>query len=234
MVNSKSYFGAYTDSAGTIPIKIENDFKTLSCEIDGVKFSGREFSDLAVDDRSKFTSEQLARFTFYPIQIYGSNEVELFLCNCSFSIKVPQTVIDIEKNTAIGVNLKIECFLGAVKQHPYVHLESEWYELSMTINGQIGYGRSQDIEGALLQVQHQLGNKYLFKNCFGCMYGDYSFCGSSAFGSMICYVGQKQQYKQVTNKDEYMDLDTSNCERVQEIYCCADFEIRKEGAGYRG
>lgn len=231
MRNSMQYPGSYSDSMGTVIIIVENDFKILSCEIDGVRFYGRELSDLSVDNRSKYTNQQLERFKFYPVSIYGTNEVELILCNCSFSLIVPQIVVDTNDNVELDVDIKIDCFLTKKEVNDR---ESESYKLSMTLNEQKYFGASEHIEDVLLQIQNQLGHKYFLKNCFGCMYGDYSVYGSCAFGSMICYSNQKEKYKQVTNKDEYMDLDTNNCQRVQEIYCCEDFELRKIGVGYRG
>jgi len=49
---------------------------------------------------------------------------------------------------------------------------------------------------------------------------------------MLCFVKQKEKYKEVENKAEYTHL--TNYQQVQEIYCCSQYEIRKPGAGYRG
>jgi hypothetical protein len=94
-------------------------------------------------------------------------------------------------------------------------------------------GKSGHIEGAFDVLREQLGDRYKFKNCYGCLYGDYSVYGSGAFGSMLCYVNQKNEYKKVKTKDEYMNL-TNDFAIVQEIYCCDKFETRKAGTGYRG
>ncbi len=231
---SSQYVGSYNDSKGSISIIVENDFEALSCWINGVRFYGRELSNLSVDNKSKYTDQQLERFTFLAIPIHNTNKVEKVLCDCSFSFIVPQTIVDAVNNINRDVEIEIGCFLG--KQHPEIRNqhESEKYFLSMVLDERKYFGTSDDIEGALIQMQNQLNHKYFFKNCFGCMYGDYSVFGSCAFGSMICYSNQKEEYKGVSNKDEYMSLDTSNCKRVQEIYCCKEFELRKIGVGYRG
>lgn len=44
---------------------------------------------------------------------------------------------------------------------------------------------------------------------------------------MLCYA--KEKYKQVSNKQEYMEL-TNDHKQVQEIFCCDEYEIRKTGA----
>ncbi len=51
---------------------------------------------------------------------------------------------------------------------------------------------------------------------------------------MLCFAAQKEKYKKVNNKQEYMDLETDEAITVQEIYCCDQYEVRKAGAGYRG
>jgi hypothetical protein len=65
------------------------------------------------------------------------------------------------------------------------------------------------------------------------MYGDYSIYGQSSFGTMLCFVKQKDSYKGARNKHEYMEL-AGDYQQVQEIYCCDQYEIRTPGAGYRG
>jgi hypothetical protein len=37
----------------------------------------------------------------------------------------------------------------------------------------------------------------------------------------------KEKYKKVTNKQEYMDLETDEAATVQEIYYCDQYEVRK-------
>ena len=49
-----------------------------------------------------------------------------------------------------------------------------------------------------------------FKNCYGCMYGDYSVYGQSGFGSMLCYVNQKDEYIKVRTKEDYLSKLNTN------------------------
>lgn len=66
------------------------------------------------------------------------------------------------------------------------------------------------------------------------MYGDYSVYGQSGFGSMLCYVNQKDEYIKVRTKEDYLSKLNTNYKKVQEIFYCPKFELRKKGIGYRG
>lgn len=227
------YKGLYKDSVGMREIEIENDFNTLVMEIDGVVFSGSEFDDLSVDDKLKYTEQQLTRFTFFQTPQYQTKKVSETLCNCSFEIIVPQIIIDKSNNDHFLSDLKIEVFLGnARKGNPGSGIEFETVTLSLTIAGKIYAGTSELFEGSFDQIRDQLQDKYQLKNCYGCMYADYSVYGQGTFGTMLCFRDQKTEYSKVTNKDEYTALAPSYL-HVQEIYCCNEYETRKKGAGYR-
>ncbi|WP_346318775.1 DUF6304 family protein [Chitinophaga sp. YIM B06452] len=229
----ETYKGIYKDNSGTREIEIENNFKTLVTEIDGVVFSGSEFDDLSVDDKSKYTAQQLTRFTFLKTPIYQTDELQETLCNCSFVIVVPQTIIDKSNNNQFWSDLKIEISLGDKRsEEPGSGIEHEIVTLSLTIAGKTYTGTSEFFEGSFDQIRDQVKDKYQLKNCYGCMYGDYSVYGQGAFGAMLCFRNQKSAYSSVTNKEEYMALTPSG--NVQEIYCCDEYETRKTGAGYRG
>jgi hypothetical protein len=66
------------------------------------------------------------------------------------------------------------------------------------------------------------------------MYGDYSVYGQSGFGSMLCYVNPKDEYIKVRTKEDYLSKLNTNYKKVQEIFYCPKFELRKKGIGYRG
>ncbi|WP_337085135.1 DUF6304 family protein [Elizabethkingia anophelis] len=226
------YKGTYTDDFGTTAIIVENDFETLYAEIDGVKFSGSEFADLFIIDKSNYTDQQLKRFTFFSVPILNKSIVEEALCHCIFEIVVPQLIIDKTNNSEFYADLKIEYSLGIAK--PNGGLEDEKVKLSLIIEDKFYTGTSGLIEGAFDQIRNQFEDKYQFKNCYGCMFGDYSVFGQSGFGTMLCFVTEKEKYKAITNKWEYMELPTNDVTNVQEIYYCNKYEIRKTGAGYRG
>lgn len=227
------YKGLYKDSSGTREIEVENDFNTLTTEIDGFVFSGSEFDDLRVDDKSKYTDEQLARFTFLRTPIYQTDRFVETLCNCSFEIVAPQVIIDRLNNIQTYIDLKIEISLGNVRERPGTGIESETVTLSLAIDGKTYKGTGGDFESCFDGIRDQVRDKYQLKNCYGCMYGDYSVYGQGSFGAMLCFRNQKEAYSKVTNKNEYMELDAPY-RHVQEIYCCDQYEIRKNGVGYRG
>ncbi|ATL44969.1 DUF6304 family protein [Elizabethkingia sp. HX WHF] len=232
MTERKKYNGTYTDHLGTTSVIVENDFKNLYTEIDGVKFSGSEFSDLSVGDKTKYTKQQLERFTWSKTPVYNSEIVREELCNCTFKILVPQLIIDKTTDSEFYSDLKIEYTLGNAESGGSI--EDENITISLSIEGKIYKGSSDLIETALDEIHSQFGERYHFKNCYGCLYGDYNVYGQSSFGTMMCFAAQKEKYKKVTNKQEYMDLETDEATNVQEIYYCDQYEVRKSGAGYRG
>ena len=228
------YKGLYKDNLGTREIVIENDSYTLTTEIDGVVFSGSEFDELSIDDKSKYTDKQLARFTFLQTPVYQSDRIWETLCDCLFEIVVPQVIIDKVNNIQFDADLKIEITLGPPRsERPGQGIEFEYVTLSLAIAGKIYTARSEYFEGAFDNIRDQIGDRYHLKNCYGCMYGDYGVGGQGCFGSMLCFRNQKVEYSKVTNKVEYMELAPPD-RHVQEIYCCNQFEIRSRGAGYRG
>jgi hypothetical protein len=230
----QTYKGIYRDNSGIREIRIENNFKTLITEIDGVVFSGSEFDDLSVGDKSKYTAQQLARFTFLKTPIYQTDKFQETLCNCLFAIVVPQIIIDKSNNNQFCSDLKIEISLGGSRsEEPGSGIEFEIVTLSLTIADKVYTGTSEFFEGSFDKIRDQIKDQYQLKNCYGCMYGDYSVYGQGAFATMLCFRNQKLEYSRVTNKDEYMALAPSYG-NVQEIYCCDEYETRRMGAGYRG
>lgn len=221
------YKGFYTDSFGSTPIVLQNDFKTLFIEIDGVPFSGSDFSDFSVVEGKEYLLENMDRFSFFP-QVFNGVDANLLLCNCTFKIIIPQIMLDLKNQVSIAVDLDLECELK-VKDNLYI---TEFFTITLTIDGNLYSGSGDMVELVLDQLKKQFEGLYSFKNCYGCMYGDYSVFGQDSFGGMLCFVNQKDAYKKVDTKDEYMQLEPDAF--VQEIYCCNAFEPRTAGAGYRG
>jgi hypothetical protein len=228
-----TYKGSYKDNLGAREIEVENELGSLTLEIDGVVFTGSEFDDLTVDDKSKYTTEQLARFTFLRTPIYQTDRFVETLCNCSIEVVVPQLVIDKLNATEFPVDLTVNNLLGSPRSEPGKGIDHETVTLSIVIAGITYSGTSGDFEGAFDGIFKQIRDLYHFKNCYGCIYSDYSVYGQSSFGSMLCFRNQKEAYRKVTTKDEYLKLGPPDG-YVQETYCCDQFEIRKELVGYRG
>src|SRR5262245_61370521 len=102
-----TYKGFYKDSSGTCAIEVENDFRTLTTKIDGVVFTSSEFNDLYVDDKLKYSAEQLARFTFLKTPVYQTDRFVETLCSYSIEVVMPQVVIDKLNHTEFYSDLTI-------------------------------------------------------------------------------------------------------------------------------
>lgn len=227
------YFGLYKDDLGTVDICIFNDFKKIYVEIDGVQFSGKEFSDLSILEENKYTHKQLERFTFLSNPFNKTELVPKTLCNCIFDIIIPQTIIVKQNHTLLEVDLNMRYGLGNVRQQPVTGgLTFEDIRLMLTIDNKTFSGQGDIIETALNHINQQFDGLYQFRNCYGCMYGDYSVFGQSSFGTMLCFVDHKEQYLNISDKNDYMKIE--NDKEVQEIYSCNQYEMRKTRMGYRG
>lgn len=226
------YKGKYKRGLKEVEIIIENNFETLSTEIDGVKFSGVEFNDFAVCGEK--ITDKAQNFTFLSTPVSGQNTSRNTLCDCSFEIIIPQIIIDTEIRTEFESNLFLIYRLGKPRLTSQGGIDIEEIEISLDINGSNYYGKSGFIEEVFDQIYQQFAGRYKFKNCYGCMFSDYSVYGQSGFGSMHCYESQKADYLKVKTKEEYMINLQSDVKYVQEIYLCNKFEIRKKGTGYRG
>ncbi len=228
-----TYKGTYTDKFGIQKIEIFNDFKNLSLKIDNVKFAGSEFSDLTVVNLSEYSENQLSRFEFLSIPIEGISKKLLTLCDCSFNITIQQTIINLQDKSTFDANLIVNYTLGKPRKNNN-GLDFEQVKLSLIIN-EIEYkGKADFFEIAFDQIQKQFKKNYHFKNCYGCMFGDYSIYGQSSFGTMQCFVNQKERYLQVKTKKDYLMKLDNNYQQVQEIFSCPKFEVRKGNIGYRG
>ena len=208
MTNTIKYKGIYKDNSGSVDINIENDFRNFSLEIDGVKFNGYEFSSLEILDKNNYSETQVARFTLWKVPIIGTTEQLTvdFLCNCSFEIIIPQLIIDQQTNTLFSSDLKIDYSLGKENPKPRGGLDFEKLTISLTIEGVTKKSTSSDFESSFDYFYKKFGERYKFKNCYGCAFSDYSVYGQSTFGTMLCFVEQKDAYLKVKTKIDYLKL----------------------------
>uniref|UniRef100_UPI00404A7F8D DUF6304 family protein n=1 Tax=Flavobacterium sp. TaxID=239 RepID=UPI00404A7F8D len=227
MTESIEYYGTFKDDFGTTEICILNDFDNLYFEIDGVKFEALEFGDFEIINKVNYSDKQLERFTF-------SSTV---ICNYKMTVFIPQVIIDKVENKTLTTNLKLEYDLGKPKLPRGFDFK---LKLNITIDGEKFEALSDYyIDDAFDQIVKQFGDRYKIKNCYGCLYSDYSPYGQQGFGGIYCFVRQKEKYLKVTvPKDSYKYNYFEECENdydiVQETYSCDKFEIRKNGIGYRG
>lgn len=208
------YDGIYTDIFDSVPIRIINNFKFLSFKIRNISFIATDFDDLTIHNTSTLTQDQAQQFTW----------AKDALIKYKLQINLPLTIIEIENQQIFQFrsNLQIEMHQTVYSAHLDFELAGQCYSASHS-----------DFEGLFDQIQRQFQGKYRFKNCYGCLYADYSVYGQAQMGSMGCFKKQKSNYLAVKNKDDYMQLDAVDfCN--QEIFCCEDYTIRDQQVGYRG
>lgn len=222
MRNREVYKGEYIHRGQRISIELFNDFSGLALFINGIEFQGTEFSDLKLVDKALIDSLNKDLFT---LDAYAC------LTNCSFRINFPQRLV-LNSKDEHRIMLLLVYTLESDTQNTVFNREE--IALSFDLNGVEYLGKGDCFETVFLQLKKQLNEESYFKNCFGCLYGDYSCYGNSSFGTMYCFRESKERYKMAEGKTEYMNLwDAFPPIRVQEIDCCGDFEKRVDGIGYR-
>ncbi len=219
------YKGYYNDAHGSVAIEVVNDHSRISCVIDDVCFSGSEFSALCC--HHGYTDAQLARFSFY-------NEPNEMLCDCSFSLALPQVLIETASNSEISVMIDLRYTLGKARSNKTGGIDSEHVAMAVVVDGSRYEGSGDSFETAMIELYAQWKGRYVFKNCFGCALSDYHPVGNSSFGTMMCFLAQKETYMTIQTKEAFLQKLTDDFDTVQEIYCCDCFEIRKNHTGYRG
>ncbi|HET9505279.1 MAG TPA: DUF6304 family protein [Hymenobacter sp.] len=235
MEHSVSYVGTYKDAFGVVDIIIHNTFEKLSTKIGAVEFEGSEFDALAIIDKQLHSVQQLERFTLSQTEILGTDNFVEEICNCTFNVIIPQFIINSVIQEEIVVNMNIEYVLGDKRPiHLGGGLEFEKIYLSFQIFDESFKSEGGYFESIFEDIQSQFNGRYALKNCFGCLYSDYSIYGQGALGSMLCFVRQKEAYLKVKDKSEYMEKLTDDYDIVQEIFLCNKFQARRKGTGYRG
>lgn len=222
MRQSEVYEGDYIYKGQKTAIEVLNDFSSLTLFIEGIEFKGTEFSDLELVDKTLVDSLDKDLFL---LDAYHC------LSNCIFKLNFPQRLVhNGGKEEVIVMTLVYTLMNDALN----MALNKEEMVLSFDFNGVEYKGDGGCFESAFVQINKQLKGEFYFKNCFGCLYGDYSCYGNSSFGTMYCFRKSKEQYKAIEDKTAYLNLwDAFPPIRVQEIACCNEFEKRVEGVGYR-
>ncbi len=226
----------YTDSSGTVNTKIENGFNEesnfcLLLDISDVKFQGSSFDDFELIDKKAFSPTQLQRFTLNKLKYHNSEDFEFELCNCRLEVLIPVEIIETNNCKVSKLELRMELKLGKPKSNGGIDFENATFSINIH-NTQ--YSSAADMmEEGLENLQNQFDDKYAFKNCFGCLYSDYSPYGSGFFGSMQCFRDKKEAYLKANEKMEYIILTDEGFITVQETYLCEDYKRRKKNTGYR-
>ncbi len=220
------YKGTYQDRFGIEEVTIVNEFNAISFKLGEFNFVGRYFDDFELNGYDNFTPEQLIRFTFKPINKYQSDKKAYELKNFSLSFTIPVTILNLQTKQTTISKLFTNLDINSIDKDTKIFLK-------IIYNGKEYSGTSSLFEGAADQINRQIQGEFTIKNCFWCLYSDYSVYGQGLVGSMLCFLKYKDQYLLVQNKDEYMEL-PNDVPLVQEIYRCDSFEKRTSGTGYRG
>ena len=223
IANAKSqsldnYQARYTNSAFSEDTHIENDGETLRMILGGVEFSGNDFDSLS--PAKELTPDQLKH---YPLD-------DQWLCLCTIECQVPVLIISPSSETNGIIDFKLT--LGDPSSNGLVDCK---LHVDIIFGGKVfsGPGESGWFEDELLEIQKQLPDGVFFQSCINCAYSDYSPYGHGLFGSMMCFRNMKEQYLRVDSKDEFWAIHDHYERKVQETYCCKEFD-RRTGAGYRG
>ena len=235
MIHFVDYVGVYEDAFGIVEIIIRNNFEKFSLKIDGIEFEGTDFDALEIIDKQLYSNEQIKRFTLCQTAICDTNEFVEEICNCTFDIIIPQLIICQKSREQCVINMNFKYVLGDKKPIALGGgIEFEKIQVSFKISDKLFESEGDLVEDIFDSITSQFNGEYNLKNCFGCLYSDYSVYGQSALGSMMCFVRQGREYLEVQNKLDYMRNLTDDYDVVQEIFCCNKFEIRRKGTGYRG
>ncbi|WP_299626575.1 DUF6304 family protein [uncultured Tenacibaculum sp.] len=223
------YKGVFKNSFLEEEIEIKNDFETLSFCIGLLKFEGVTIDDFELLNFEKYTTKQLQNFSFNKV-ISGDSFI-YEVCDYQLVFLIPISLIHFKSNKTLPTELKITSLCGKASKSG--GLDTYELTLELNINGKYYTGFGDLFEIAAENLLKKLKSEYVFKNCFGCNFSDYSPFGTSTFGSMMCFKNQKEKYLKVKTKAEYFNLDVCYS-HVQETFYCNEFEIRKKNIGYRG
>ncbi len=228
----------YKDNHGTIKGVIENKFteidytknNSLELELENVLFKGDTFDGLEIQNEDKYNKEQLSRFSFNKLSVYGTNEIVKELTNCKLDVEFQVELAYKKSLLSKHINGILTVTLGSFspKKHPI-------FKFSFSIENVKLESKGDSFEELFDNLKETIKESYLIKNCYGCNYSDYSPYGRDSFGDMLCLKNAKDKYLKVTGKGGLFELmSNEKIIHVQETYLCDEFEFRKANIGYRG
>ncbi|RLD64167.1 MAG: hypothetical protein DRI95_10855 [Bacteroidetes bacterium] len=233
----QAYKTRYTDKFGSVDTNIVNDFQEgnagcLRLEIDGVKFKGTSFDDFILIDKEKHTKEELKRFAFAQLNIYGSDNYVFSLCDCALEFSIPMILFKKNNKGTTSATLDVQLSLGRALNKGAVEFEEAGFSLKFD-DKNLESNRDY-FETGFLDIKNKINGELTLKNCFTCLYSDYHPIGNSFFGSMMCFKKNKENYLKVNDKISFLKLAEKGFIYVQETYCCSEYKTRQPNIGYRG
>lgn len=216
------YKGILTTKFGRFEAIITNDFKQLYLQVGEVFFQGIDLGGFELNNGNTYKGCDLGVFELV-VNKLGEQECKE-LVNYTLSFQLPLTLID--------TKVKEEFSVGAT----CIYTQSEGVDctqISFSIHDELFEAADDFLELVFDKLQYAFKGRYRFKNCYGCLFADYSVYGQGVIGPMLCFKNQKQAYLKIVTKQEYLNLDEPDALQ-QELYCCEDFQSRDIVGGYRG
>lgn len=228
----EEYSATYRDAHSEEETTIRNDGQELHMTVRGVDFVGRTPAGFMIG--ASTIPEAVAAFTLNR----DYNYAELCGCELVYEMPLPLSVslsadgVNETKN-ALGV-LRVSVVLGLPDTRRMLDVDT--LRLELIYDGQTyrGTGWGECFETELLDIQKALPDNVFIHACINCAYSDYSPYGSDVYGSMMCFRNIKAIYLQVKNKMDFLRMEGTYTEQVQETYHCPQFARRIPGTGYRG
>jgi len=203
------YPGTITTKTRTHSIEVLNDFENFSFQVDQFKFIGISLDGFELQNHEKFSVQDLSIFDLHQGN-YQNGEEYLELKNYVLTLKIPQTLIEVSTKKEIEISMDFQ-----------LELKENFEEamLSFQLKGQHFEAKNGFLEIILDQLQKQFVGKYRFKNCYGCIYGDYSVYGQGFIFQPVCaahlvdyypkiihYLGLAPGWAFIINRDGYEDV----------------------------
>lgn len=210
----RKYSAKYIDKNGEIPIELISDGLSLEFLVKEVTFKGRMLFDFEVINYSDI--DNLKKFDFY----YDGTTNCLSNFNLVFNVPI---IISDNKNHEYNSQININVFIDDNCINNYVpkckialNYNNEIYEVSGFEYGLID--EKKDIN------RNKLPKGLYVKSCINCVYSTYSPYGNFEFGDLLCFKEDKEWFRE----NGYGGLKGESPDfwkfRVQEIYCCNEFE----------
>lgn len=231
----------YRDNRGMIEGKWTNLFNEanyvvqhgLMLELEKAEFGGDAFDGLELMNEAELSKTELERFTLVRQRILEGKEEMIELTDYSLEFDLPIRMINIEKNKEEIVETQLTVkrkFLEGEKGREYSSMTLEFL-----LNGEKVKLDGDVFEVLLLGLKEKMKDEYYMKNCFGCLYSDYSPYGNDTFGDMLCFRNNKENYAKVNDKTSmFKTMEETAILNVQEIHLCDQFKPRISPIGYRG
>jgi Family of unknown function (DUF6304) len=212
------YPAKYCDRFGAEITTIENNRKSLRMILRGIQFQCSMLDDWK-------SATEISPSVSFPL-----HRGEL----CAYILDLEMPVAIVKNSNVLTGKLLVHLELGEPSANGGLDLEALQLELIFDDRSFKSCGKHGFFEDELLEIHKALPAETYLKSCFNCAFSDYCPAGFGLFGCMACFRNSKQEYRSLTGKAAFFDLQDRIAEQVQETYLCPEFERRIPNTGYRG